>query len=55
MEELSVKRPTTALPERTESRSIVSTRWQDWKNFILTEDFWGQDSECGASTVPREF
>ena len=32
-----------------------STRWQTWKNFILTADFWGPDSACGASTVLREF
>ena len=28
---------------RIESPSIVSMRWRDWKNFILTADFLGRD------------
>jgi hypothetical protein len=38
-----------------EWRSIVSMRWQGWKNFTLTADFLGRDLGCGASMAPHEF
>ena len=55
MEELSVTRLMTVLPERTESRSIVSTPWLAWKNFIPTVDCLGRDLKCGALMAPNEF